>query len=379
MTPIKITEAALGTQIIPEYSTVRCASKGSKWVLLQHPGGFFGLYTGDGAFVRLLPAAVNTSSRPRWSRTDPDVLTFLMGNALWHFNAAKGVADFVLHQFDKYAALDDMGEADLSIDDNHRVLCGLRPDSIRVVFVYELSTGKQLFPWIQTEDFDGLKITRDNFPIVSRASNGEWVNDGDKVRQLTTADGHACIDNVDDSLLWTNSNENPVTLPDFQNAVVKIRIADGKQAGLISFPWSDAMDITMPESGPYCYVSTYGAAERSGKLYCVKMDGSSNEVLLDGINHAVHLYEGQPKFCVSAEGDRGWYAATEADGVTVNTWMVMLAETTLQPGPHVESSQDSAIVIPSGLRPVKFPPNKDYWIHIQTDGQGNPTVTEFEN
>ena len=315
VTTTKITNALAGSKIIPEYSTVRCASKSSKWLLLQHPNGYFGLYTGDGVFIHLLPSAINTSSRPRWSRTDIDELTYLSGNTLFIYDAQLDSIK-LLRQFTEYTSIDDMGEADLSIDGNHRVLCGGM-----AVFVYDLSADQKSIPWFQVQAFDGLKISKNNFPIVSRASDGEWIYDGVNVRQLTTADGHACVDNVNDALLWTNSNENPVTLPDYPNGVVRVSIADGKQTGLMSFPWADAVDISMPESGPFCYVSTYGSTENSGKLYCV---GPSATLLLDGINHYVNSYEGQPKFCVSAEGDRGWYAATEPDGVTVNTWMVKL-------------------------------------------------------
>lgn len=329
---VKITAALPGTTIAPEYSTFSAFSFLNKYLLLTHPKGFMGLYSGDGLFLTLLPSEVNTNSSPRWSRTDSNRLTYTAGNVLK--SLVMGVVGptmvrYIEHAFPEYIEIDDRGEADVSLDRDHRVFAGTSRGSLLTdVFAYQLSTGLKGLIFPQTETFDGLKLTSSNDIIVSRAT-GIFVLSpiGPHQRQLTTANGHACIgrdSNGDDILLWTNSNENPVTLPKFPNGVVKIRIADGKQTGLISFPWTDAVDIAMPEGGDACYVSTYGASEGSGRLYQVALDGTLDTLLLDGINHDVKSYDGQPKFSVSWDGSRGVYAATEPDGVTVNTWMVRL-------------------------------------------------------
>jgi hypothetical protein len=349
MTPVKITAAAPGTTIAPLYSTVRISSVGSKWVLLEHPEGFMGLYTGTGTFVRELPAAISTSSRAVWSRTDPNVLTYLTGNMLESYNVASNVS-LTLHVFTEYATIDDGGgEADLSLDGDHRVLSGIGgslPEGATDIFIWTLSAGTKGPVIRQSEPFDALKISANNHILLSRLKSedptlvvpgvlyGIWDITASPHVPLLNQDGHGDVGIDTDGtpiLLVTNSDEKPITLADFPNGVVKVRIADGKQTGLISFPWTDAVDITMPASGPVCYVSTYGAGEPSGNLYRMALDGSSDVLILAGINHAVQTYDGQPKFCVSAEGDRGWYAATEADGVTVNTYLVMLNGTTPVP------------------------------------------------
>jgi len=364
--PVKVTNAAPGTAIAPEYSTMRCASKGSKWLLLMHPAGLFGLYTGAGAFVRLLPSEIYTSSRPRWSRTDPDKLTFLSANTLHAYNAAPDVS-ITQHIFQEYSSIDDDGEADLSLDGDHRVLRGNHLNGAPEVFVFELSTATKGPVFLQGEPFDGLKITSTNHIVLSKDSGIYLPDVAFGVQKLTNADGHAClaVDLLGEPvLLWTNSNEKPITLPDFPNGVVKIRLSDGHQTGLISFPWSDAVDISMPEGGKVCYVATYGETENSGKIYEVALDGSGSRVLLDGINHAVHLYDGQPKFSVSAEGDRGWYAATDPDGVTVNTWMVKLSSPSplvVIPPAHVSPFPGFTRVQPGDFH------GSDYLLHMHAD------------
>lgn len=325
MTPRKITDAPPGKTIGPEYSTISPFSYGCKWLLLIHPEGFFGLYTGDGVFQRLLPSIISTSSRPRWSRTDPNVITFLLINTLIQYNIVT-LGSISLHEFTEYTSIDDMGEADTSLDGNHRVLCGVLPSGQQEIFVYQLSTGSKgkVYP---TRPFDGLKITGSNEIIISRA-DGIWVL-SDTQRQLTTVDGHACVGrdtNGDDILLWTNSNENPITLPNYPNGVVKIRIADGRQTGLLSLPWSDAVDITMPQDGNSCFISTYGGKEASGKIYEVALDGTWDKLLLDGINHDVVSYNGQPKASVSRDGSGIVWAAIEQDQVTVNTWIASIGQ-----------------------------------------------------
>jgi len=322
-TPVRISNALPGTTVGVEYSTISPFSFKNKWLLLTHPGGFFGLYTGDGVFIRELPSVIDTSSRPRWDRRNPDQLTYLNGKELCRYCLAEDRHESI-YRFAEYASIDDEGEADISLDNNHRVLCGTLPNGQQEVFVFELSTHTKGPVFAQAQPFDGLKITGANEPILSKAS-GIFVL-GPHQRQLTTTNGHACVgrDANGGILLWTNSNENPVTLPSFPNGVVKMRTADGHQTGLISVPWTDAVDITMPESGDACFVSTYGGTEHSGKLYRVKLDGSANTLLLDGINHDVKNYDGQPKAAVSRDGSRIVWSATEPDGVTVNTWMLQL-------------------------------------------------------
>lgn len=342
MNAVQITHAPAGSAVTVEYSTMSPFSYQNKWLLLQQRDGFFQLYTGDGVFVRVLPATINTSSRPRWSRTLPDVLTFIAGHELSSYNVAAKVF-LVLHVFTEYVSIQDGGEAEVSRDGNHRVLVGTQATGVEEVFVYDLAQQTKGKVYLADKPFDGLKLDSKNRVILSR-SDGLFILENGGLRQLTTADGHACmaVHQGRDVVLWCNAAENPITLQAYPNGVISVDVETGEQKGLISFPWSDAIDISMPESGDYCYVSTYGGTEKSGRLYQAALDNSEDTMLLDGINHAVQSYEGQPRFSVSRDGSRGVYAAVDPDGITVNTWMVRLT--------------DQPVVVP--VKPVTV----EYWI-----------------
>src|SRR5690242_9367860 len=60
------------TAITPEYSTMTPFNLDNTRLLLTH-FSYFGLYDGAGNFLMNLPFEVNTSSEPRWSRSDPNV------------------------------------------------------------------------------------------------------------------------------------------------------------------------------------------------------------------------------------------------------------------------------------------------------------------
>src|SRR5437867_5381239 len=67
--------------ISTEYSTMSPFNLDKSFIILDH-FSYFGLYDGSGKYLRDLPIEVNTSSEPRWSRSDPNVVYYIHGNQL---------------------------------------------------------------------------------------------------------------------------------------------------------------------------------------------------------------------------------------------------------------------------------------------------------
>lgn len=201
------------TSVSTEYSTASPFNSNNRRLILQH-NSYFGLYDGNGSYLRDLPFAVNTSTEPRWSRTDPNVLFFVSGNNLMALDVASGAPSLV-HAFGEYGAISGHGESDISQDGNHFVFAGDK----RFVFVYEIST-RTKGPVLDTNghSFNNLYITPSNSVAIGWLPNGTARFTGVELfnrnmgfeRQLTHAIGHQHLTrdaNGDDVLVWTNSND----------------------------------------------------------------------------------------------------------------------------------------------------------------------------
>src|SRR6185436_17313207 len=123
-----------------EYPTASPFNSNNSSLILQHQG-YFGLYDGNGTYVRDLPFAVNAITEPRWSRTDPNALFYVSGNKLLKLNVSAGTSSTV-RTFSEYTAIRGRGESDISRDGNHFVFAGDPPGgpANRDVFVYDIST-----------------------------------------------------------------------------------------------------------------------------------------------------------------------------------------------------------------------------------------------
>lgn len=69
-------------------------------LLLVHQS-YFGLYDGQGSFISALPMEINSSSEPRWSRTNASVFDYVRDNQLKQYNVATGAVS-VVHTFSGY-------------------------------------------------------------------------------------------------------------------------------------------------------------------------------------------------------------------------------------------------------------------------------------
>ncbi len=321
MTPIRIASNAS-----VEYSSISAFSKNNRWLLLQHEGGFFGAHVSDGTFYRMLPAEVNHSSRPRWSRTDPDVLTYLAGNEIRQFDVGDWVAT-PLHAFNEYPAVDDHGEADLSYDGRQRVLSGKR-NGAEEVFLFDLiSLAKgPVFP--QTETFDGLKLTPVGNSIVLSKSSGLYLLDRNK--RVTTVNGHAVAGRYQgrDVLLWCSSADAKINA----NAIERIDLATGVMKPLAWYDWRQAFHISACDR-EFCLVSTYAPDNAMAmELWKVPFD-ETPPILLGETGGFYRDYSSQPKASLSRDGSRAVYCVD--DGTTVHVDMIALNETA--PVPPVPS------------------------------------------
>lgn len=311
-----------------EYSTISPFNADGKAMLLFHPGGAVGVHFSDGRFHRMLPSIVHHSAQPRWDRKEPTVFYFLVNNELRRFDIGKPwdtAAVSTVKKFSEYPNINGMGEADISQDGDHFALC-----SGRECFVYNFRQDRKTKVFTMPWAFNNLYLSPNNNLIVT-GPDGVYIFDT-KLRRLINAKGGGHMDvgrdsNGDEILVITNSNELPVTLAAFQNAIVKIRLADGKQTGLLSLDWDLAVHISLPDQKGWAMVSTFDPNKVTsdkpfgGEILQVSLDGP-NKVKSLG-KHGSRVPEGrtreerydlQPKASVSHDGSRYCY---DANGETV--------------------------------------------------------------
>src|SRR6185369_1821694 len=210
-------------------------------------------------YIRALPLEINSSSEPRWSRTDTTTLYYLRGNQLKSYNISTGSIN-VVHTFSEYSAISSHGESDICFDGNHFVLAG----DNRYVFVYQINTNTK-FPAFDTggRGFDSLYITPNDNVTISWLSAGTARYNGIELydinmnfqRQLAHAGGHMDVTrdtNGAEVLVWTNSNDaQPIAC---NNGIVKIRLADGVQSCLLQLDWSLAVHVSAPDNNGSVFV-----------------------------------------------------------------------------------------------------------------------------
>lgn len=376
MTPVTIS----GPGVSVEVSSATAFSKDNKWCLLIHPSGFFGLYTGAGVFVRLLPSRISARTSPRWDRRDPDLLTYIYGNALETFDPNQTVDGDelidTLRVFSEYVKIDDFGEADLSHDGDHRVFAGTRADGGIEIFTYDLHQDRKEIAFPQSVPFDGLKIGPSNQMILSRSSGILNLLIG---KQLTSANGHAAVAVYGgrDYLLWFNSNEFPITLPQFKNGVVMVDMETGSQRGLISFPQKDALGIGWAYSchisacdRDFCLVSIY-APDNSlpMQLWKVPLDGSPPSLLCE-TGGVYRDYDSQPKASASRDGTRCVFCFD--DGQNTYVKMLHLAEEE----PDFDKNPDEPLrpFGPGSLTPVQLVDGMKWHLTMDFEAKGGELI-----
>src|SRR5579885_3281871 len=145
-----------------EYSTV-CPFNSDNSRILLSEFTYFALYDGSGKRIKPLRLEVNTSSEPRWSRTDPKIFYYHFRNQLKKYNVDTD-ATSVLHVFREYRSISAQGEMDISEDGDHLAYAG----DGRHIFLYTLSTGtKSQELETRGRPWDNIHITPDNHLLVT--------------------------------------------------------------------------------------------------------------------------------------------------------------------------------------------------------------------
>lgn len=310
--------------IVNEYSTLSPFNRDNTRLLLQHQS-YFALYDEQGRYQQDLPFEISSSSEPRWSRQDPDVLYYLAGNSLKSYHVGTGLRS-VVQTFAEYARVSGRGESDICFDGDHFVLVG----DDRDIFVYQLSSGTK-GPVLDAtgHPFDSVHIAPGDGVIVAwyQAGSGRFAGvelfDRDLrfQRQLAPVVGHLDVGRDGDGqpvLLWMNAAD-PQPPPDCQNAVVKIRLADGQRTCLLSLDWRLAVHVSAPDAGDWIFVSTYAPGDPApvpgawpalaGEILQVRLDGTQVRRLAHHRSRPFNDYWYMPRAAVSRDGSRLVYSS----------------------------------------------------------------------
>ncbi len=322
--------------------------------LLDH----FQILNADGSVFKDLPA-LGARQELAWHPTDPYLIYFILGNQLRQMSVKTGLQSIVW-TFDEYASITGRGKSDISEDGSHFVFEGSKNGSSEI-FVYDcvknIKGAALALPGV-----NNLYITPDNNVVVSYFPAGNARYCGVELfnsamvfqRQLVNANGHLAIcRDVDGSeiMLWTNSAENPVTLSDFPNGVIKVKLADASQVGLLRLGWSafgpDSMSVDIAaDSKLGCLVSTYGKDSNmkfANQIVLASFDPAQPVQIVCNHNSNVNLGQGVDNYIVQP---RGAFAGPTSivfgsnNGKITdspNVWMVQLSSKSAVSSPELPS------------------------------------------
>jgi hypothetical protein len=313
------------TLIAQEYSTMSPFNMDNTRLLLQHLS-YFAVYDGAGNFLKdLYQYGINTSSEPRWSRTDPNEFYYVAGNSLKKFNVGTNFTTTV-HTFSEYSSISGMGESDISFDGKYFVLAGNR----RYVFLYDLTTDTKsaVFDPGTSGLFDNLYITPDNNVIIGWYASGSNRYNGVELydknltfqRQLTHAMGHMDVTRDttgDEIMLWANGAD-PQLQVRCDAGVTKIRLADARQTCVWTGEWSLAIHISATDNNGWFFVDTYnpkdvmppnGWVAYTDEILQIKTDGTEVRRIAHHRSRPLNSYTYQPKASVSRDGSRLVYTS----------------------------------------------------------------------
>jgi hypothetical protein len=340
------------TWIENEYSTASSFNSDNSKFILVHES-YFGLYDGSGFYIHDLPLEINSSSEPRWSRKDNAALYYHSGNQLKSYNIASGGIN-VIHIFSEYSSISGEGKMDMSEDGDHLVLIGDNHEA----FVYVISQDKK-GPVLETQQqARNMLLSPNNNVAISWIAHGTGRMQGlelydsnmNFLRQISHAEGHSHMSrdtNGDEVLIWTNSAD-PQPIPNCQNGIVKVRLADAQQTCLLQLDWSLAVHISASDGNGTAFVDTEAPSNpESGsshwvaytdELLQVRLDGSGVTRLAHHRSRPVNSYNWQPKLSVSRDGTRLLYASnydlSAISGYTAeysDTYMIVLNGSTAAP------------------------------------------------
>jgi hypothetical protein len=307
---------ALLTFVTDEYSSMSPFNQDNSKVLVLFQS-YFALYDTQGRFLKGCPLEIGAQSEPRWSRTDPDVLYFVWHNQLKKYTSATDAIELV-HTFAEYSWISGRGESDICFDGRHFVFTG----NGRYIFVYDLATDSK-GPALDAggRAFDSLYITPNDNVTVTWLATGSGRFAGIELfdrnmtfaRQLSTVGAHMDVTRDTDGeevLILTNAADPAATC---DNAIVKVRLSDGRRDCLLSLDWSLAVHISAPDASGWCFVETYAPADPTttpgwtrytGEILQVKLDGTEVRRLAHHRSRPFNSYNYQPR--ATDEPRRTW-------------------------------------------------------------------------
>jgi len=309
------------TTIGTEYSTMTPFNEDNTRLLLVYLS-YFALYDGSGNFLMNLPFQINTSSEPRWSRRDPNVLYYKYGNQLRQYNVATRAISIV-HTFSEYSAISGQFESDICFDGDHFVFVG----DARYVFVYEISsdTKSNVFD-AGGPFFDSVYITPDDNVLITWFAHGTGRSQGIEMfdrnmnflRQVARAGGHMDVTrdtNGDEVLVWMNAGD---PAPICNNGLVKIRLADATPTCLVTFDWSLSGHVSATDNSGWVFVETYAPSDPippsgwfryTNEIIQIKLDGTQIRRLAHHRSRPFNNYSYQPRVSVSRDGRKLVYSS----------------------------------------------------------------------
>jgi len=322
-----------------EYSSIQSFNCDCSRFLLLRPsklgGAFdhFALFGADGEFLGDLP--IGASDRPRWDATQPNRIYYLFEKQLRFYNTEDEQIT-LLREFEEFDSIDNKGEADISSDGNHLVLCWQRKDAEGKMqdveaFVYSISQDRRGPTLDVSRGIESLYITSDNEVIVSWASGGMELFDRDMrlSKSLAPVNGHKAVTQDADGtacMVWSTSAD-PAAEQRCPNGIEKVNLRTFERTCLLPLPysqWGEAVHIS-PASG-WVLVECYESSDVSdnpykGKLVKVPLDGSAVTILGD---HGSIIqkdweqdwkYLSMPKATVRRDGRAVLYGSNRANPV----------------------------------------------------------------
>lgn len=299
----------------------------------------FQLLDGDGKFIKDL--AVSASAEPRWSRVDPKSFYYLSGMNLYRWT--ENLQPQLIQAFSEYTSVSGRGESEISLDGNHLVLCGTRPNGVNEVFVYDIPGKTKGLVVVQSGPFDGLKIDARNRALISGDNGIYLLEPGVSLIKITPANGHAAVTRYKDrdKLLWCTSNDPAIN----KNAVAMVDLDTGAMDILCVLDWKYSFHIATCDKD-WCVVST-DCPTRDLPSQCLKVYYDKTvpvEVICDAKSVYVE-YNSQVKAALSRDGSRLVGCSNFGDTKDPNycdVFMVKLAGivTPVQPPPPTRTRID---------------------------------------
>ena len=136
--------------------------------------------------------------------------------------------------------------------------------------IYQISTNTK-FRAYDTDGlpFNSMRLTPLNGVIMSWLTSGTARSTGEELldlnmnflRQVTHSDGHNAVTidtNGDEVMVWTNTND-PLPIPNCNNGIVKVHLADGVQTCLLQLGWNLAVHISAPDGNGTVFVDIENA------------------------------------------------------------------------------------------------------------------------